>query len=123
MRGKKTLVGVEFGDMMEVLFEPAPIEGRALTLAQLQEKLSQITSLPPSEFQALKKKPNIDRALPRLVVAVVLTEAFGYSQLDLTERELGTGLIIEAGIRTATRNRNVPLNWWTSKEVSAPLTY
>ena len=100
MRGKRTLVGVEFGDMMEVLFEPAPLEGRAVTLAQLKEKLSQITSLPASEFQTFKKTPNIDRALPRLVVAAVLTEAFGYSRLDLTERELGTGLIIEAGMRT-----------------------
>jgi hypothetical protein len=31
------------------------------------------------------------------VVAVYLTEAFGYSQLELTERELGAGLIIETG--------------------------
>ena len=43
--------------------------------------------------------PDIDRALPRLVAAVTLVEAFGYSQLELTERELGVGLIIEAGLR------------------------
>ena len=50
-------------------------------------------SLPPSS-----RHPNIDRALPRLVAAVVLTEAFGYPSLELTARELGTGLIIEAGL-------------------------
>lgn len=99
MRGKKAFVGVEFGDMMELLFDPAPFEGRVLTLAQLNEKLAQIVSLPAGEFQALKKKPDIDRALPRLVVAAVLTEAFGYAGLELTERELGTGLIIEAGLK------------------------
>jgi hypothetical protein len=33
------------------------------------------------------------------VVASTLTEAFGYSGLALTARELGTGLIIEAGLK------------------------
>jgi hypothetical protein len=33
------------------------------------------------------------------VVAVTLTEAFGYSQLELTDREVGTGLVIEAGLK------------------------
>jgi hypothetical protein len=99
MKGQKKLVGVEFGDMIEVLFEPAPLEGRVVTLPQMKAKLSQITGSPAGEFQALKKKKDIDRALPRLVAAAVLTEMFGYSQLGLTERELGTGLIIEAGTK------------------------
>jgi hypothetical protein len=42
--------------------------------------------------------PDIDRALPRLVAAVVLLDAFGYSSIELTDRELGTGLIIESGL-------------------------
>jgi hypothetical protein len=37
-------------------------------------------------------------SLPRLVVALTLAEAFGYSQIVLTGRELGTGLIIEAAL-------------------------
>ncbi len=41
---------------------------------------------------------DIDRALPRLVAAASLMDAFGYSQIELTERELGVGLIIEAGL-------------------------
>jgi hypothetical protein len=52
-----------------------------------------------SEFRVLKKKTDIDRALPRLVVAAFLTDALGYSRLELTERELGSGLIIEAGLK------------------------
>jgi hypothetical protein len=47
----------------------------------------------------LKKKKDIDRALPRLVVAAILTEELGYSRLELTETELGSGLIIEAGMK------------------------
>jgi len=99
MKRKKKLVGVEFGEMAEILFEPAEIEGRVFTLQELKQKLHQITSSGASEFQVLKKKKDIDRALPRLVAAVSLTEAFDYSRLELTERELGTGLIIEAGMK------------------------
>jgi Ppx/GppA phosphatase family len=99
MKERKTLVGVEFGDMTEVLFEPGTNEGRMLSLEVLKRRLQQITTSSTSEFQALKQKPDIDRALPRLVVAVVLTEAFGYPGLELTARELGAGLIIEAGTR------------------------
>jgi hypothetical protein len=47
----------------------------------------------------LKKTPDIDRALPRLIAAEFLTGEFGYSSLELTERELGAGLIIEAGAK------------------------
>lgn len=98
MRGKKTLVGLEFAEMADLLFEPAPIEGRRLTLEALRQRLDQITSQ-PGAFDRLKATEDIDRALPRLVVAVVLTEALGYSQIELTGRQLGAGLIIEAGLR------------------------
>jgi len=45
------------------------------------------------------KRKDIDRALPWLVAAATLTEEFGYSDLVLTSRELGSGLIIEAGMK------------------------
>jgi exopolyphosphatase/pppGpp-phosphohydrolase len=99
MKGRKKLVGVEFGEMVDVLFKPAAIEGRVFTLAELKQRLDQISASSVSEFQMLKKQKDIDRALPRLVVAAFFTEAFGYSQLELTERELGSGLIIEAGLK------------------------
>ena len=84
--------------MAEILFEPAALEGRVLTLADLQRKVQEIATGTPAAFRALKQRPDIDRALPRLVAAATLTEAFGYSRLELTERELGVGLIIEAGL-------------------------
>jgi exopolyphosphatase/guanosine-5'-triphosphate,3'-diphosphate pyrophosphatase len=99
MRNKKKLVGVEFGDLMDVLFEPGPLEGRVLTVAELKRKIEEIARSGPTGWLALKAKPDIDRALPRLVAAAFLTERFGYSQLELTERELGAGLIIEAGLK------------------------
>ena len=98
MKGRKKLIGVEFGEMADVLFEPAELEGRVLTLAALKQKLEEIATSGGAAFQALKKKKDIDRALPRLAVAAALTEEFGYTELQLTARELGAGLIIEAGM-------------------------
>ena len=97
MKGRQTLVGVEFGEMAEILLPRAPTEGRVLTLQVLQQRLREIASQ-PGDFERLKKTEDIDRALPRLVAAAVFAEAFGYSQIELTGRQLGTGLIIEAGL-------------------------
>jgi len=98
MKGQKKLVGVEFGDMVDVLFGAGKIDGRVFTLRQLKDRLEAVTSSGSSGFQALQQTKDVDRALPRLVAAVTLLEAFGYSSLELTERELGSGLIIEAGL-------------------------
>ena len=99
MKGKRALVGVEFGDMIEVLFDSGAAAKGGLTLQQLRERLRRITAAGPSGFKTLKQSTNIDRALPRLVAAEFLIEAFGYSSIELTDRELGSGLIIEAGAR------------------------
>ncbi len=101
MKGKQKLVGVEFGDMTDVLFPPAELEGRILGIDALRDRLREVTTMGPDAFEALKNKKDIDRALPRLIVAVSMMEAFGYTQLELTERELGAGLIIEAGLMAA----------------------
>ena len=98
MRGRQKLVGVEFAEMTEVLFDSAPVEGRTLTLAQLKQRLQEIESMTGEGFEALKKKKDIDPAFPRLVTAATLTEEFSYSELVLTSRELGAGLIIEVGM-------------------------
>ena len=99
MRGQKKLVGIEFGEMAAVLFEPRELEGRVFTLQQMKQKLAAISRSGPDGFADLNKTKDIDRALPRLVVAAYLTEAFGYDRIELTARELGSGLIIEAGSR------------------------
>jgi exopolyphosphatase/pppGpp-phosphohydrolase len=101
MKGKERLVGVEFGEMAEILFPPAKLDGRVLEIGALRDRLQAITNGGSDAFKTLKNKKDIDRALPRLVVAVSLMEAFGYTRLELTERELGAGLIIEAGLEAA----------------------
>ena len=99
MKGHSRLVGVEFMEMADVLFQPVP-DGHSYSLADLKGRLDAIASK-PTEFEQLKRTKDIDRALPRLVVAVTLMERFGYAGLSLTSRQLGTGLIIEAGLAVA----------------------
>jgi exopolyphosphatase/pppGpp-phosphohydrolase len=99
MKGQQRLVGVEFGDMAELLLPAAKLDGRVLTIGELRERLGEITAGGSDAFKALKTTKDVDRALPRLVVAVSMMEAFGYTQLELTERELAAGLIIEAGLK------------------------
>ena len=65
---------------------------------QLLQHSSGAAFMKGMKFRELKTRKDIDRALPRLIAAATLTEAFGYSEILLTERELGAGLIIEAGI-------------------------
>jgi exopolyphosphatase/pppGpp-phosphohydrolase len=96
MKGQKSLAGVEFMEMAEILFTEVP-DGHVFTLAELKARLDAIAAA-PQDFAALRMKDDIDRALPRLVVAVDLMETFGYSELMVTSRQLGTGLIIEAGV-------------------------
>ncbi len=97
MKGQEVLAGVEFMEMAEVLFKEVP-DGHVFTLAELKVRLDAIASA-PAAFAELKRTKDIDRALPRLVVAVDLMETFGYSEMVVTSRQLGTGLIIEAGLR------------------------
>ena len=99
MRGRKRLVGVEFGEMAKVLFPGDDVEGRVFTRDELQQRLDAVSSLDAPGYEKLLKTDDIDRALPRLVVALWALDAFGYSELELTSRELGAGLIIEAGRR------------------------
>ena len=97
MKGQTTLAGVEFMEMAEVLFKEVP-DGHVFTLAELKARLDAIAA-DRLHSRPLKMTDDIDRALPRLVVAVELMETFGYNELSVTSRQLGAGLIIEAGLR------------------------
>lgn len=96
MKGQSALAGVEFMEMAEILFTEVS-DGHVFTLAQLKTRLDGIAASPP-DFARLKTIEDIDRALPRLVVAVDMMEAFGYGEMSVTSRQLGAGLIIEAGL-------------------------
>ena len=67
MKGKKKLVGVEFGEMADLLFPPAPLEGRVFTLQELKQKLHEITTsanqrVPgPEEEEGHRSRPSAAR--------------------------------------------------------------
>ena len=46
------LIPLEYGDMIEVLFAGGPVEGRVLSLDLLQERLKELSTLAPSQFEA-----------------------------------------------------------------------
>ena len=52
------------------------------------------------EFGQLKKVKDIDEILPRLVVLEQTLSLFGYREIQVFERELGVGLIVEKGIQS-----------------------
>jgi hypothetical protein len=98
MKGQHTLVGLEFMEMAVGLFKPVG-DGHVFTLAELKARLDAIAALEAYAFAGqIMLQDSMDRALPRLVTAVSLMEAFGYSEMQVTSRQLGTGLIIEAGL-------------------------
>ena len=99
MRGRKKLVGVEFGDMIEVFFGESLVDGRVLSVQDLKGRLDDLARLDEGGFAALKLRKEIDRALPRLAAATLFAEMLGYDAIELTDRELGAGLVIEAGQR------------------------
>jgi hypothetical protein len=53
--------------------------------------------MPEFEFSELKTK-DIDEILPRLVVLEQTLITFGYPEMQVFERELEVGLIVEKGI-------------------------
>ena len=52
------------------------------------------------EFAELKKVKDIDEILPRLVVLEQTLTTFGYHEIQVYERELGVGLIVEKSIES-----------------------
>jgi len=51
------------------------------------------------EFSELMAVNNIDEILPRLVVLEQTLITFGYREIQVFERELGVGLIVEKGVQ------------------------
>ncbi len=55
MKGQRKLVGVEFEEMAELLFDPAETEGRVFQLEQLRRKQDEIEALRGPALEALRQ--------------------------------------------------------------------
>ena len=69
-----------------------------ISLDMVTRKMAALRAMPEGEFSQLKKVKNIDEILPRLVVLEQTLITFGYREIQVFERELGVGLIVEKGV-------------------------
>jgi hypothetical protein len=70
----------------------------AISLDTVAGKTAALRDMTENEFAALKQVKNIDAILPRIVVLEQTLVKFGYREMQVFERELGVGLIVEKGI-------------------------
>jgi len=74
------------------------VDGALISLDTVSRKIATLRAMPEVEFSQLKKMKDIDEILPRLVVLEQTLITFGYREIQVFERELGVGLIVEKGV-------------------------
>src|SRR5262245_58702140 len=99
MSDRAGYAGVEMEDVARYLLFQDRVDGLSISLDKVSKKISELKAMPEFEFSQLKKAKDIDEILPRLVVLEQTLITFGYSDIQVFERELGVGLIVEKGIQ------------------------
>ena len=97
--GRQDFVGIELDEMAQYLLKKKNVSGRRIKLSALRKQLDKLKAQDAAEFAALKNVREIDRVLPRMVALEYLLKKAGYRSVGVVSRELGVGLIIEAGLR------------------------
>jgi exopolyphosphatase/pppGpp-phosphohydrolase len=95
--GRQAIVGIELDEMATYLLKKKKVDGERITLSALNKSISKLKRQNASTFSELKKERDIDRVLPRLVAVEYVLRQTGYRSVGVVSRELGVGLIIEAG--------------------------
>jgi exopolyphosphatase/pppGpp-phosphohydrolase len=98
MKNRDRYAGVEMKDAARYLLSQDQVDGVLISLDMVSRKLAALRAMPEVEFSQLKKVENIDEILPRLVVLEQTLITFGYREIQVFERELGVGLIVEKGV-------------------------
>lgn len=99
MKDRRGYAGVEMEDVARNLLSQDRVDGVQISLDTVSRKIAALKAMSEVEFSELKKVKNIDEILPRLVVLEQTLITFGYREIQVFERELGVGLIVEKGIR------------------------
>ena len=73
------------------------LEGATTALPPTKEEIEKLRAQTARQFSRLKELADIDRVLPRMVALEYILETARYPSVRVVERELGVGLIIEAG--------------------------
>jgi exopolyphosphatase/pppGpp-phosphohydrolase len=97
--GRQGLVGIELDEMAKYLLKKKSVDGARIKLGALRKRIEKLKRQDAGTFAELKKENEIDRVLPRLVAVHYVLERAGYRSVVVVSRELGVGLIIEAGLQ------------------------
>lgn len=92
-------VGVEMEHAVRNLLSLDRADEVLISLDTVSKKMVALRAMSENEFMKLKNVKNIDAILPRLVVLEQTLITFGYGEMEVFERELGVGLIVEKGIQ------------------------
>jgi exopolyphosphatase/pppGpp-phosphohydrolase len=101
LAGREDFVGIELDEMAKYVLKKKKVNGARITLALLTKRLNKLRAQDARQFTKLKGVEEIDRVLPRMVALEYILEKTGYQSLVVVEKELGVGLIIEAGLRAS----------------------
>jgi len=99
MKNRRGYAGVEMEDLARYLLSQDRVDGVRISLDTVSRKIAALKAMSEAEFSEKKKEKNIDEVLPRLVVLEQTLMTFGYREIQVFERELGVGLIVERGIQ------------------------
>jgi len=100
MKNRDGYAGVEMEDVARYLLSQDRVDGVRISLETVSKKVAALKAMSDVEFGQLKKVKDIDEILPRLVVLEQTLSLFGYREIQVFERELGVGLIVEKGIQS-----------------------
>jgi exopolyphosphatase/pppGpp-phosphohydrolase len=95
MKNRDGFAGVEMEDVARYLLSQDRVDGVSVSLDTVSRKIAALRAMTEVEFSELKKVKDIDEVLPRLVVMEQTLITFGYREIQVFERELGVGLIVE----------------------------
>ncbi len=114
MKNRDGYIGVEMEHLARNLLSLDRADNVSISLNTVLKKMAALREMRENEFAALKRAKNVDAILPRVVVLEQTLVTFGYREMQVFERELGVGLIVEKGIppgygRRAKQNPRNPL--------------
>ena len=105
LEGRQDFVGIELDEMAKYLLKKKKVNGARVSLAQLTKSIENLKAQDATQFARLKGLAEIDRVLPRIVAMEYILEKTGYQSVVVVEKELGVGLIIEAGLRKSNQQQ------------------
>jgi exopolyphosphatase/pppGpp-phosphohydrolase len=99
MKNRNGYVGIGMAPVVRYVRSLDRVDGVVVTLDTVSKKISALRGMRDIEFRNLKNVENIDEILPRLVLLEQSLITFAYREMQVFERELGVGLIVQKGIQ------------------------